>query len=427
MDTYTVIYLITNICNVLLIREFMHLFFMRRRTGRALCAVSYFSYFLLTGIVYLAIDIPLLTLSVNFLVLFGIALNYDADIWKQFLGTVYVLAFMLLPELIVGAGAGYLGISFFIDGNYSDSAGLVSMRLLTFMELQLFKNKKSARQNRSIGIAEWMAFLLIPFLTLVLEMMFISCRGVTQSEAVISVIFVFLLNFAAFYLYDSLSANYMRREKTLLLEKEKELYCRQCEIMQSSVEETRAFRHDLNNQFAVISGLLAEGDYEAVKQQFLAISQKIESRTVYSATGNLAVDAIINYKLQNAAACQIRVLEEIAVPSDLDIGVYDIVVILGNLLDNALTAVMEMPGQERFLSVKLLYNRGRLVIRVVNPFQGNVPYEGGKIVTSSGDKAHHGYGLKNVRKVVDAYGGFMEIRHEEQVFIVDILLYLRGQ
>lgn len=81
---------------------------------------------------------------------------------------------------------------------------------------------------------------------------------------------------------------------------------------------------------------------------------------------------------------------------------------------------------ERSLSLKLIYNRDRLIVRVSNPYMTEIRYENGEIITSKNDSHHYGYGLKNVEKIVEKYDGYMEINHDNNVFTVDILLFVNN-
>jgi len=54
--------------------------------------------------------------------------------------------------------------------------------------------------------------------------------------------------------------------------------------------------------------------------------------------GNIIIDGLINYKLQNISSENVKIKTEISVPVKLDIETTDIVTILGNMLDNAMTA-----------------------------------------------------------------------------------------
>lgn len=424
IDSYNIIYLITNIFSIAIIHKFIRIFFEKRKTSKLICLLSYFLYFIVTSIIYLNINIPILTLSINWIIIFIITLNYKANISKCLLFSVYILIFMMIPEIIIVAITGYFNFSFFKVGSYSDSIGVITMRLLTYMEALLFKNFKSVKKNQVVNKTLWVALVLIPSVTLILEIMIIEAGNASQIKVILSVIMIFILNIIAFYLYDSLTYAYVKIANTTVLEKEKELYCKQCEIMQSSTKDLQAFRHDLKNQFIVVSELLESYNYEAAKSQIDMLSDKINKKIIYSTSGNIAIDGIINYKLQNAINEQINVNVDIAIPCDLNVEISDIVTIFGNLLDNALYAVMQIPENERSISIKTIYSNKRLFIQVVNPYNSEVYYENGEIVTSKNNREKHGYGLKSIEKAVDKYDGYMEINHNSGFFSVDILLYL---
>jgi len=80
----------------------------------------------------------------------------------------------------------------------------------------------------------------------------------------------------------------------------------------------------------------------------------------------------------------------------------DVTIILGNLLNNALTAVAVV--DKSFIRLNITYQKGRLLITVENSFDGIIRYEKNQIV-SRYDEKNRGIGLKNVRKVVERYDG----------------------
>lgn len=424
IETYTVIYLITNFFNIAIIHKFMHIFFDYRRSHWCLCIGSYLLHFIITSMLYLFFDIPLLTLCANYCIMLLIALNYEARIQKQLLSAVYVLIFMAIPELIVVGVTGYFNFSVFTEGNYSNSLGAITVRLITYMEALLFSNFKAVKNNQHINKTVWTASVLFPISTLVLEIMFFESGHVTQFTLTLSVALIFLLTILVFYLYDSLALSYIKIAETAVLEKEKELYYNQCHIMQNSTKDLQAFRHDLNNQFAVISELLDAEKYDSVKTHVQGLLKKTGDKMIYSTTGHTPIDSIINYKLQNAVNNHIKVQTEVVVPMDLEIDISDIITIIGNLLDNSLYALKQLPEHKRTLTLKIMYSRERLFIQVSNPYLTKVQYENGEIITAKDDKQNHGFGLKNIEKAVEKYNGFMEINHENMTFTVDILLYL---
>ena len=62
-DTYHIIYLLANFFLIFVVHRFMRVFFEHRKYKRILGILAYSFYFIMTTLVYLLIDIPLITLS----------------------------------------------------------------------------------------------------------------------------------------------------------------------------------------------------------------------------------------------------------------------------------------------------------------------------------------------------------------------------
>lgn len=424
LSTYNIIYLISNFFTIFIIHRFAELFFTKLRCNKMFSYLAYLSYFVVTSIAYLILDIPIITLCLNWVIIFMISLTYQATNQKRVIYATYILMFMLFPELIVGVITGYFHFSFFVDGDYSNSIGIIATKILTYSEALLLRNYKSTKDKQNVGWNLWLSSILIPISTLAYEIMFVNSDNLTKVKAITSVIIFFVINVTAFYLYDSLSKSYVQQSKLSLLETENELYSKQCEIMQTSTEELQAFRHDMNNQFIALSQLLTSRKYEDAEAQLSKLSYLTKNKIIYSISGNVIIDGLINYKLQNAINDNIKVKTEIAVPVQLHIDTTNIVVILGNLIDNALSALRNVPVEKRHLTLKVVFSQKRLIIRTSNPYCGDIICKNGIIATSKKAHDRHGYGLNNIAKAVDKYNGYMEIDHSGNIFTVDIIMYI---
>ena len=254
--------------------------------------------------------------------------------------------------------------------------------------------------------------------------MFVSNDNITKNKVIASVAMLFIINATAFYLYDSLSNSYVRQSKLSILETENALYSKQCEIMQSSTEELQGFRHDMNNQFIAISQLIKSKQYDEAEKQLGILTSLTKNMINYSNSGNVIVDGLINYKLQNAQSENIRVKTEIAVPKQLHIETTDLVAVIGNLIDNALNALCDVPVEKRSLLLKVVFGQQRLIIRVSNPYIGDMICRDGNIVSTKQDSKQHGYGLNNIAKAVNKYKGYMDIDYSGNTFTVDIIMYI---
>lgn len=423
-DTYHIIYLLANFFTIFVIYRFMRIFFESRRRNRTLNLLSYLLYFVATSLFYFWFNIPLITLVINLITMFMISLTYEASIQKRIIYVIYMYLFMAVAEIITAAMTGYVYFSVFSQGDYRDSFGVIAVRIVIYGETLLLENIKLTKNGRNIGWIFWLASIMIPVSTLILEVIIANQTNLTKVEAVGSVSLLFAVNIIAFYLYDSLAENYIKKSKLALLQKENELCSRQCEIMQSSTEDLQAFRHDMSNQLIILNHLLEEGKNEEARRQLDQLSRFIKGKVIYSTSGNTIIDGLVNYKLQSVASENIKVETEIVVPEQLNIDIADFVTLLGNLLDNALEALKKVDWEQRILTIKIVFSQERLIGRITNTYCGEIHQKDDKILTSKKEKQKHGYGLSNVEKIIKKYNGYMEIDYANWEFRVDFIIYL---
>ena len=79
---------------------------------------------------------------------------------------------------------------------------------------------------------------------------------------------------------------------------------------------------------------------------------------------------------------------------------------------------------KREVNVDLVYRKKGLLIRISNPFSGDIKKDtNGNLVTTKADKENHGMGLCSVKNAVCKYNGAMNISTDNSMFKVQILLY----
>jgi sensor histidine kinase regulating citrate/malate metabolism len=162
---------------------------------------------------------------------------------------------------------------------------------------------------------------------------------------------------------------------------------------------------------------------EDAKKYIDNIAERFEKSEIYSSTGNVALDSVINYKLSQAGKRNIKIYSNITIPSNIQNGVEDLVTIIGNLLDNAIEA-SERVVENRYIAMKIQYKRGTMFIDVKNGYDGIVKQKNGNITTKKADKAFHGIGLKSVRSAVNNHDGTMKVDFDKKEFRVNVMLYL---
>ena len=200
------------------------------------------------------------------------------------------------------------------------------------------------------------------------------------------------------------------------------VYQEQMHIMQQDQKKLDSLRHDMKNHMYLLQTYLNEGRYDKAQEYVNKMSEHLQTEHKYVNTGNLELDMILNHKLAKAEAMSCQIQSQIVIPCQLPVDGYDWNVLFGNLLDNAIEAMEQI--KDRFLEIRIQYDRGILGIQVKNTFDGKVNKQGERLLTRKKQQALHGIGMQNISDVVDKYGGWKSINIDENIFEVQIVLYL---
>ena len=160
-----------------------------------------------------------------------------------------------------------------------------------------------------------------------------------------------------------------------------------------------------------------------LKRYLSDFEKRAKEQETFSNTGNLIIDSTVNSKLQDTKEMGIEVACNVVLPASIEVNTDDMVVILGNLLDNAIEAC-ERVKTTKYIKLFMKYETGCIIIRIKNSYDQILNKDGGKIVTRKKDKTLHGIGIKSIKSTVDKYNGTIEILSEGKEFIVDIMFYL---
>jgi sensor histidine kinase regulating citrate/malate metabolism len=100
----------------------------------------------------------------------------------------------------------------------------------------------------------------------------------------------------------------------------------------------------------------------------------------------------------------------------------DLCILLGNALENAVFACRQMDVKTtRFVSIESGYSKGQRLVKVTNSYNGQLEISDGRYISSKKGNSH-GLGLRNIEKVVEAYGGFLKIEHTDKIFTLMIAI-----
>lgn len=190
------------------------------------------------------------------------------------------------------------------------------------------------------------------------------------------------------------------------------------EEVQSIYDKMRGWRHDYHNHIQALLALV--GDDERTRDYLWKLNKDLTEVDTVVKTGNVTVDAILNSKLTLIKSKAIPVDAVAKVPDDLKISEIDLCAIIGNLLDNAIEAVLPLPPEARFIRIYIGMLKSQLYISVTNSTATEPSKIGGKYVSTKGEG--RGVGLMRVDSIAKRNGGTVNRQNESGVFATEVLL-----
>lgn len=366
---------------------------------------------------------PLPILIVNILLMTLIQFFSDSSDFRTALFRSGVLgASWMAIEVIVQV----ILLSIGTDGEYFFTAGNLISKIAMYLTVHIYQRWQGKGNSTPLPFLHWIKLFTVPVSSiLIIYHAYLSSlhSGIYTFFFLVSVLII-LINFVIFDIYEKMVTQAFLERQKQASEQEISLYIRQAEEREEAYRKTNILRHDLKDHLIALSALLKEG---RIQEAEIEIEKMLEnnslSRHGVAETGNLALDALINYKYEAAFSKGIQIKCLLDVPTELFVEGTDLCVILGNLLDNALEAAEKIPSEkDRWISLTVRLTKSVLVITVENPYTGTIRVDRlGKIQSSKiGD---HGIGLLSVERTAAKYDGEISIRYEKETFHVSVTLF----
>ena len=240
-------------------------------------------------------------------------------------------------------------------------------------------------------------------------------------------VFIFAGEAALIYFWQRYRVLLAERQKHFVEEQQVKAMKKRLEEAENFYGSIRKVRHEMKNHMANIKGLAETGQYEEIEEYVQRMDETMQELEYRYVTGNAVTDVIINDKWRRAEKAGIRFEADFRYGGEIP--VFDLGIILNNLLDNAIEACEKLEPGKGFIHLALKRRKQFLLLEVENSFDGIVPIreESSLPVTTKqsalpGIITEHGIGLQNVRDVAERYFGGVKIKVKGDVFHVTVML-----
>lgn len=188
------------------------------------------------------------------------------------------------------------------------------------------------------------------------------------------------------------------------------------DALSMQMREIRGIKHDIRHFIGVIRRLAEEGHYDDLKQFLGEYAKKTETESIPFFCENVVANSIVGYYSLKARESGIPFHCACSIPKRLSISDSDLCIVLGNALENAIEACsnLDNPGA-RFISTEVRVFNKHMLIKIENAYNGCLNLQDGYYFSTKNQKSR-GIGIQNMKKVMESYGGFIKIEHNDMVF-----------
>ena len=194
----------------------------------------------------------------------------------------------------------------------------------------------------------------------------------------------------------------------------------QYENLKDRIEEARRAKHDLRQSLTVIQACVQNDDKEHLLRYLEKYLNSLPPDSPMIYCENYALNALIVYYSDLAKQNDISFKTDIQYPSHTRISDTDAVVLLGNLLENAIEACLRQTSGRTYISFHIQQLQNMLVITLDNSYSGIISQKGEDFISSK--TKQRGTGTSSVRKIVTKYQGILKLCYEENQFHASVML-----
>ena len=282
---------------------------------------------------------------------------------------------------------------------------------LLFMLRRIWKGQNNYGE---LSRKEWLKFSMIPLITVASMLLMFFCSStetkVQTAYLFLSVGLIFINILVIELMQGILEKEELFRESALAGQK-KESQLAHYRDMQAVYERQGRKMHDYKNQIRTMQVLLKKGDTQAAAALAERLTESISVEMAAVNTNHPVVDAVLNQKFHAAREQGVSMTFRVSDMDGLRLNEEETVILLSNLLDNAIHECVKAArqGRKAVIHVKLVQEGGKLIFSVRNPVVEKV-------------QVTEGTGLSNVKAVADKYGGDFAVSCDGEKFQAVVML-----
>ena len=426
LTSYDYIFMLSEIIYTLTVYKIINVFFTNKKINSVYEKILYAIFNITVVVVYLKFNIPLLTIVANFIfILLLLSLIYDDTFKRKALVTILIIFFLLISDILLSMiFINVVNENILQKNNFFDIYVVFIVNMIRYLFVLIVIIFYKIKKEKNIPLIFSLPIALTAVISMVVTInMLLVVDSNNYKFILINMVLIFIICIILIYIFNKIVNVMTENARQKILIKQNEYYEKQIEADRNYINHTRKIKHDMKNHMYAIKNMAKNNMSKDIITYTNDILGKIEGEKVYINTGNYLIDGILNVKFEEIKNQGIDFKYDVKMPEGIKLPEFEVITILGNLLDNAIEGVRSIKDN-RYIEVFISYKDSNLLIKIVNTFDGLVIKDNKGFVSRKGEKAYHGIGLENVREQVEKNNGYMNIDTGNCMFAVDLFINL---
>jgi len=189
-------------------------------------------------------------------------------------------------------------------------------------------------------------------------------------------------------------------------------------------EKLRIMRHDFKYHQNVLLDFMQKGETDKAIEYIKGHQAEAMQYELTHFCDNQVINALLIWYAGQYEKSSIQYSFNVALPEKLPVSDYDMCIVIGNLLENALEASQKQ-ADNREINLDIILHNEQLVLKIENNFEGSRKTAADETANTLAKTLDgRGLGLRSVQAVTDRYKGKLFIKQADNVFTITVLINL---
>lgn len=356
-----------------------------------------------------------LRLVVQVVGIFLITFFYQGNLMKHILAMAIYVGFSVVSEGIAEVSSLVMGIE------RNENAEIILLLLVEiFMLLLVLLAKIFTRKGDDIPARYQIGYLFVPVLSIVV------INGMMSSKSTVAwlvgIVSLLVINMISYYLLSTLTNYIMGENRKKQMEQQIENQKLKYEQLSQSFIQGNRIIHDVNKHHRIIKEYLLVSKQKEALEYMNTIDESFCELYSSVNSGNLVIDSIVGrFKEKIEGYCSTSVIRVNIDKNRWIMEDYDLVVVLGNITDNIMEAVLILIQNGIEPNVEFRIETSKTAFTLYS--KNNVVEK----KQTKKDKWYHGLGLANVKDTVEKYGGSIVLNNSKGYYETMIQIPMREE